>query len=526
MKRIALGAIIAAFAAGTVAGSVACDADTSTALGVQEDCVNGVDDDDDGATDCEDAECHGHAYCLAYSEYSCGNGVDDDGDGLTDCDDPDCLQTADCDPTREWNCHDGVDNDGDGLLDCLDPDCEQTCTENCNDGVDDDGDGKTDCDDPDCYEAEGCRAGDEICRNDYDDDGDGLIDCEDPDCADLATCDLVELCNNDEDDDEDGFVDCEDPDCVDNPYCLELICDDSEDNDGNGLVDCDDPLCNGMTGCVPSQNCVPSLLLRCGDSMDDSTAGRLNNFGSYPCVSGSFDGGERYYLVQAVPGQFVTVALNDYSTGQDLQLIVADTGDQIGGCDPSATCLPPDLTSVADQEVSLDVDAITNIWIIVDSATPGGGLFDLEVICSAMHELDCSNGVDEDNDGLTDCMDPDCTSSTACMSAWGDAGVPCQGNTDCAPATDHFCSLPPNNPGVWGFCSRDCYSPGTPGGQCETGDPGMQGYCRAEGGSGGFCVYPCGSAFPGHTCPQGWHCINPDNGSTTNVTEGACAPSP
>jgi hypothetical protein len=527
MRRIALYVALAAFATGAGAGAGACGADTSTALGEHEDCTNGVDDDGDGATDCEDADCHGHAYCLAYHEYTCANGADDDGDGLIDCADPDCQQTQECDPSREWSCHDGVDNDGDGLPDCLDPDCQQACTEVCDDGVDNDGDSLTDCADPDCWAEDGCYAGDEICRNGVDDDGDGLIDCEDPDCADLPACDRVEICNNDGvDDDDDGLADCDDPDCANNPYCLELVCDDSEDNDGNGLVDCDDPMCVGLPGCIPSQSCVPSELLLCGDSIVGSTAGRLDNFNSYPCLPGSFHGGEHYYLIQPVPGQLVTVALNDNSANQDLQLIASTTDDQVGGCNLNDSCLISDQTTTWDQEVVLDVDSVLNLWVIVDSAAAGGGFFDLDVICSAEHELDCTNGLDDDNDGLVDCMDPDCIGTTNCLYSWVDAGVLCQSNTECAPSFDHFCMQPPNNPGMWGFCSRECYNPGTLGGMCDTGDPAMQGYCYPEGGSGGFCVYPCGSAFPGHQCPTNWHCINPANGSTTGVAQGACAPAP
>jgi len=528
MKRIAMCAVIAALAAGAWAGAAACGSDTSTALGDYEDCANGIDDDGDGATDCEDAECHGHAYCQDYHEYACANGADDDGDGLFDCEDPDCLQTQECDPSREWTCHDGVDNDSDGLPDCLDPDCAQACTEKCDDTIDNDEDGLIDCDDPDCWEAEGCHAGDEICRNGVDDDGDGLADCDDPDCADLPACVLVEICNNDGvDDDEDGFADCDDPDCLDNPYCQELVCDDGEDDDGNGLVDCDDPACNGRAGCVPSQHCVPSVLLQCGDSVDGNTAGRLSNFDTYPCVAGTFDGGELYFLVQPSSGQVVTLALTDYSTNEDLQLIVSTSGDQVGGCDLSDPCVTPDLTSTPYQEVALSVDGVVSLWVIVDSLAADGGLFDLAVICVTDHELDCTDGVDEDNDGLTDCLDPDCIGTTDCLDSWGDAGVACQNNTECAPSADHFCWQPPNNPGMWGFCSRECDSPGTLGGLCDTGDPAMQGYCFPEGGgTGGFCVYPCGSNFPAHQCPGTWQCVNPDNGTTTGVTDGACTPAP
>ena len=55
-------------------------------------------------------------------ETDCGNGIDDDLDGDTDCDDPDCTGDLSCPPT-ETICDDGVDNDFDGDIDCADSDC-------------------------------------------------------------------------------------------------------------------------------------------------------------------------------------------------------------------------------------------------------------------------------------------------------------------------------------------------------------------------------------------------------------------
>ena len=68
------------------------------------------------------------------AEVACGNGLDDDGDGLTDCDDPDCSVAC------IEDCSDGIDNDLDGSIDCADEDCAplSVCDEAffCDDGVD------------------------------------------------------------------------------------------------------------------------------------------------------------------------------------------------------------------------------------------------------------------------------------------------------------------------------------------------------------------------------------------------------
>ena len=51
----------------------------------------------------------------------CRNGVDDDADGAVDCDDTECAMEAVC---FEFACNDGLDNDADQLIDCADLDCD------------------------------------------------------------------------------------------------------------------------------------------------------------------------------------------------------------------------------------------------------------------------------------------------------------------------------------------------------------------------------------------------------------------
>jgi hypothetical protein len=55
---------------------------------------------------------------------NCSNGVDDDADGYTDCDDCECFCDDNACPDNECDeCDDSTDNDGDGYTDCDDPDC-------------------------------------------------------------------------------------------------------------------------------------------------------------------------------------------------------------------------------------------------------------------------------------------------------------------------------------------------------------------------------------------------------------------
>lgn len=62
----------------------------------------------------------------------------------------------------------------------------------------------------------------EICDNGIDDTGNGLTDCEDPECADFWACQPAdyEICNNGIDDTHNGLTDCEDPDCAQSVHCV------------------------------------------------------------------------------------------------------------------------------------------------------------------------------------------------------------------------------------------------------------------------------------------------------------------
>jgi subtilisin-like proprotein convertase family protein len=117
-------------------------------------CVDGSDNDGDGALDCADPDCAGVVQCTP--ENACNDGVDNDLDGKTDCGDPDCAAAVICQP--ESSCTDGIDNNMNGLTDCSDPGCGATCAaeSDCGDGTDNDGDGQVDCADVGCATTIAC----------------------------------------------------------------------------------------------------------------------------------------------------------------------------------------------------------------------------------------------------------------------------------------------------------------------------------------------------------------------------------
>ena len=132
--------------------------------GTAEDCTNGVDDDGNGMTDCDDFMCFFDPACSSGGgtgggEAHCLNGIDDDGDGDVDCADSDCSFDGCCLVMQvfpyECDCTDGIDNDNNGAIDCQDLAAPgrlgrfsgATCEP--DDGLDDDG-GLIDCADSDC----------------------------------------------------------------------------------------------------------------------------------------------------------------------------------------------------------------------------------------------------------------------------------------------------------------------------------------------------------------------------------------
>ncbi len=256
-------------------GNVYCTADCKYSFSacslapVAEICNDGIDNDKDGLTDCNDSDCAYDAACPPRPEI-CDDGIDNDRDGSTDCNDYDCRNDAACsgtapEPLSEI-CDNYIDDDNNGLADCNDPACftYSACsskTEICNNYIDDDGNGLADCNDPSCFTSSACSSKTEICDNYIDDDGNGLADCNDPACFTSSACSSkTEICGNNMDDDSNGKVDCEDPACAGHSSCSTNAptenCTNGIDDDGDGAADCDDVDCKINEKCLNSGKSV------------------------------------------------------------------------------------------------------------------------------------------------------------------------------------------------------------------------------------------------------------------------------
>ena len=323
---------------------------------------------------------------------ACNDGRDNDHDGLPDCADPDCVATSGwCGENvplipyvTEENtyelCNDQIDNDNDGQMDCGDRMPRQLTAENCcsrefsddlcSDGIDNDQNGYVDCQDF------GCRMGDfvtvcventdALCSDEIDNDGDGDIDCADYNCSGLADCPAEEA--------ENTATDC--TDVAEGPEETLTYCQDGCDNDGDGYVDCADYSC--------SQSDDPQVLAYC-DSLSESSLEK--------CSDGIDNDGNGY------------TDCEDYSCNRD------------GDAEAVAHCSKKWKTRQRSAAMAL-ITMATAMWIVAISANSQADDITVAQVCqesitatgsAAEANQKCSDGLDNDGDGFTDCNDWDCS---------------------------------------------------------------------------------------------------------------------
>ena len=487
--------------------------------GVGDACDN--DDDDDSILDVSDN-------CPATANVGQADG---DGDGVGDaCDN--CLD--DHNPAQ-------ADADSDGYGDVCDgcPNnfyrtapgpcgCEIVCTETaCSDGVDNDEDGLTDCADPDCTADPTCPEG--ICDDGLDNDLDSLTDCSDADCFGQAGCTSEAICDDDLDNDDDGLTDWDDTDCSDvivfiepgSPYVPPS--DSERDGPVYGQGNVQTEIRRGFVGkfygdasWMISKFKLASFLPPGTTSADiESVTLRV------PATDNtSYGGGDPYTNMDVVLHHFATVndetvVLADYHSPDppwygtppltDYGIIIPrhspdydperfvevdvttavkddlDTGRALSsfrvGPDPDGDLEGYNLTTIPASD----------LYVLDDMICPGHdqaskNLMKLIVRLAGIFETDCSNGTDDDEDGLTDCDDPDCSDDPACpenctngVDDDADGDSDCD-DTECAgiePCVETFCGdgLDGDQDGM-----TDCEDPDCAGDPaCESVGPDFDG---------------------------------------------------
>jgi subtilisin-like proprotein convertase family protein len=432
-------------------------------------CRDGANNDGDALVDCADPDCATDPSCLP--EPDCDDGADNDFDGATDCDDSDCDGVSGCEFGAEVTCDDAFDNDSDGVTDCDDASCDglDACefgTElTCADGFDNDSDGVTDCFDPDCVADVACLA-ETVCDDGIDDDGDTFTDCTDPDCAADVNCLPETDCTNGTDDDGDGETDCLDLGCDGLQGCelgAELSCEDGFDNDGDGQTDCADAancgtlfqcslVCpSGMNKVLRTATDLPQAIPDGGgtttfalSSIAVPTVGLVTGVALRVNVTHPFDGDVDIALL--APGGTIDVSTDNGSGGDNYtNTVFVDTATTAitSGSPPytgrfrpeqAFSTLNPTLSAGAwnlrvGDDAGGDVGSLTGYELLTCECDAASGNCEFGAVCT--------NGLDDDGDGLSDCADPNCVGSWlgcaprehACSDTADDDG---DGQVDCA----------------------------------------------------------------------------------------------
>ena len=345
-------------------------------------CGNGVDDDGNGKTDCNDPACSGNASCGSSATEICNNNIDDNGDGKVDCNDPQCTNATNC---KQEICNNNIDDNGDGKIDCYDSQCSNATIckqEICNNNIDDNGDGKIDCYDPQCVSNSVCQV--ENCDNNIDDNGDGKVDCDDPQCFNAIIC-QTEICDNLFDDNGNGLIDCDDYLCSSKPICQPENCTNKFDDNGNGLIDCDDPQCSSLAVCKNTGN-------------DNNGSGSNNN------NDNNDDGGSSSIIVPP------TSDGNQNTIKEICNNNIDDDNNGLIDCKDIACAY--DTYCLSIENCSNGIDDNNNT--LIDCHDPYCATDPYCANSGIVYET-CDNKIDDNNNGLIDCKDPQCSSSASCI---------------------------------------------------------------------------------------------------------------
>jgi hypothetical protein len=266
------------------------------------------------------------------------------------------------------------------------------------------------------------------------------------------------------------------------PVGDEAICDDFADNDSDDLFDCEDPNCQGTPTCEPGM--TPT-----GSQCDAHSECVANNGDPICFAEPDFGWGwEDGYC-----SEYCDLALNDCSSGA----VCADTGLPSGNgvcleactthtdcrsgyyCDAAyGGCFSSPAPETCDNGVDDDGDGLVDCMDtsscqgapacavetcdnVVDDN--GDGLVDcMDPWCYTnptwnCPEIVCDDLVDNDQNDLFDCEDPSCQATMACAAGAGAAGEMCTANNQCAAnMNDPFCFTE----AVWGlpdgYCTQFC----------------------------------------------------------------------
>lgn len=424
-----------------------------------EQCANFLDDDEDGAVDCADSDCAGIIACME----DCTDGMDNDADGLTDLEDEDCFESSGYPPgfetceDIEWcllehgcNCALGVDcPDGEAGKQCADA-CvsEQDCYFGCLGELDLDtqtawgrlleckdtqcagleGDALEACGIASCTERHtGCYT---RCTDAHGRDPkarkDALLACVERECTGLSSRDELGQCTLTRCTAEATMCLYEgDETCAQGWYGCALECPEGDDE---CAAECDAAMsAQGAYDLIVWQSCLTDLCDGDGDGAADSAT--CEALGGLGCADRIGSCALTEWTAEAICPESLNCATACLDQPEALEACLDD-------CEVALSVADTELLSPA-LRCSVAACGTTDEALTGDClrAALTGPCAEVSAACTCPEAPpeDCTNTVDDDCDGTTDCADPECAPTPACNPEICTNGVDDDGNgeTDC-----------------------------------------------------------------------------------------------
>lgn len=227
----------------------------------------------------------------------------------------------------------------------------------------------------------------------------------------LAVACATESCGNLMDDDLDGFTDCADPDCHGNASCGDELgdnCVTGVDEDADGATDCDDAGCTlDAVHCPEDEQCRPVQEVGCEQEFDLNTSGPQSTD-----VVNRYENGMMSFMLE---GPESAVSFRPAGTGPASLVLKAEPASSTG--DPPElivlqnVCEGAQLLEHGAERVDWQANEGNDYYLVLDAHEKT--VANVQVFLDCGFE-DCANGVDDDGDGRIDCADTECGGTTWC----------------------------------------------------------------------------------------------------------------
>jgi hypothetical protein len=189
--------------------------------------------------------------------------------------------------------------------------------------------------------------------------------------------------------------------------------------------------------------CEPLEWIALDASISGSTLGASNEMQIYGCVDFELTGPELAYGTSNDSGspQRVTAALSTQDADLDLFLL-------LDSC--AADACAAHSAGLGDEQASAVLAPGAKLFVAVDGFAGAAGPFELALFAEAV-EIDCSDQLDDDGDGATDCDDEDCLGDPGCPQLCApDEPLVC-GETLAGETAGQLSALDAYGPGFTGF---------------------------------------------------------------------------